>query len=110
MGSSSSFDLSSYLTSTLLQPRAPQVGVVNKIKLVGAFNEKTHANVVLLDLGVRDLEAANALARRQHASHGGARVLRVDREGGGRQHEHAAEPTQREHSLGICEEACRRLR
>ena len=61
MGSSSSFDLSSYLTSTLLQPRAPQVGVVNKIKLVGAFNEKTHANVVLLDLGVRDLEDLKAL-------------------------------------------------
>ena len=53
---SSSFDLSTYITSTLLSPRAPDVSAIKRQDLVKDFDEKTHANVVLLDLGVRDLE------------------------------------------------------
>lgn len=56
----SSFDLDSYITTTLLRPRTPEVGVLGKLGLVEAFTEKSHANVVLLDLGVRDLEDLKA--------------------------------------------------
>ena len=65
---SSSFDLSTYITSTLLSPRAPDVSAIKRQDLVKDFDEKTHANVVLLDLGVRDLEGPQVHTNSQNGN------------------------------------------